>query len=191
VYALSNNHVYADENNASIGDNVLQPGPYDGGQDPRDAIGTLYDFEPIVLYPFGLNTIDAAIALTSTDKLTKATPADGYGAPKSTTVTASVGLEVRKYGRTTGQTSGQVTAINAIVNVGYDSGVALFVGQIIVEPGGFSAGGDSGSLVVTKSENPDDDRKPVGLLFAGSLTMTVASPIDLVLTRFGVTIDGE
>lgn len=191
VYALSNNHVYANENNSAIGDNVLQPGPYDGGQDPRDVIGTLFDFESIVWYPFGLNTIDAAIALTSVDKLTKATPADGYGTPKSTTVTASVGMDVQKYGRTTGQTSGQVTAINATVNVGYDSGIALFVGQIIIEPGGFSAGGDSGSLVVTKSDNPDDDRKPVGLLFAGSSSVTIASPIDLVLTRFGVTIDGE
>ena len=27
VYALSNNHVYANENQASIGENVLQPGP--------------------------------------------------------------------------------------------------------------------------------------------------------------------
>ncbi|MHC4440599.1 MAG: fibronectin type III domain-containing protein, partial [Planctomycetota bacterium] len=32
IYALSNNHVYADENNGIPGlDNVLQPGPYDGG----------------------------------------------------------------------------------------------------------------------------------------------------------------
>ena len=47
VYALSNNHVYADENDAAINDNVLQPGVYDGGTDPADAIGTLFDFEPI------------------------------------------------------------------------------------------------------------------------------------------------
>jgi hypothetical protein len=31
TYALTNNHVYADVNKASIGDNVLQPGPIDGG----------------------------------------------------------------------------------------------------------------------------------------------------------------
>ena len=47
VYALSNNHVYADENNASTGDNGLQPGVVDGGVDPGDAIGTLADFMPI------------------------------------------------------------------------------------------------------------------------------------------------
>ena len=44
VYALSNNHVYADENLATTGDNVLHPGPADGGQDPADAIGTLADY---------------------------------------------------------------------------------------------------------------------------------------------------
>jgi hypothetical protein len=31
----------------------------------------------------------------------------------------------------------------------------------------------------------------VGLLFAGSDTYTVANPIDVVLDRFGVTIDGS
>ena len=193
VYALSNNHVYADENKASMGDNVLQPGAYDDGQDPRDAIGALADFEPIAwwLTTLGLNTIDAAIALTSADKLGKATPPDGYGTPKSATATPTVGMEVQKYGRTTGLTTGQITGVNAIINVTYGSGQAMFVDQIIIGSGGFSAAGDSGSLVVTKSDNPDDDKKPVGLLFAGSATMTVANPIDLVLTRFGVTIDGQ
>ena len=33
-YILSNNHVFADENQASLGDNILQPGPYDGGLNP-------------------------------------------------------------------------------------------------------------------------------------------------------------
>jgi hypothetical protein len=193
VYALSNNHVYADENNASIGDNVLQPGSFDDGEDPRDAIGVLTDFEPIQwwLTTLGLNTIDAAIALTSTDNLSKATPPDGYGTPKSATAAPVVGMEVQKYGRTTGLTTGQITGVNAMVSVGYNSGTAMFIGQIIIGPAGFSAGGDSGSLVVTKSDNPDEDKKPVGLLFAGSATMTVANPIDLVLTRFNVTIDGQ
>ena len=98
-----------------------------------------------------------------------------------------------KYGRTTSQTKGQVYAINATVNVGYDWGVARFVNQIIITPGSFSAGGDSGSLIVIdgKGKNKADDRKPVGLLFAGSAFITVANPIDAVLTWFGVTIDGQ
>ncbi len=186
VYALSNNHVYADENKASIGDNVLQPGPYDGGENPRDAIGTLADFEPIVFSTSASNTIDAAIALSSTANLGNATPDDGYGTPNSTTAEVYVNQRVQKYGRTTGLTSGRIAGVNATVNVGYDSGTARFVSQIVIRGGGFSAGGDSGSLIVTQSGN-----NPVGLLFAGSSSMTVANPIDAVLSRFGVTVDGQ
>ncbi len=187
VYALSNNHVYANENKANLGDNVLQPGTYDGGVDPDDAIGTLADFEPIVFHPRANNTIDAAIALTTTGMLGNATPSDGYGTPSSDIFEGDLlNLEVQKYGRTTGLTTGQVTGINATVRVRYSSGSARFVGQIIIEPGGFSAGGDSGSLIVTN----DESCNPVGLLFAGSSTVTIANRIDLVLARFGVTVDG-
>ena len=65
--------------------------------------------------------------------------------------------------------------------------------QIIITPGTFSAGGDSGSLIVedAKGKNASDRNKPVGLLFAGSPFFTVANPIGSVLERFGVTIDGE
>ena len=59
----------------------------------------------------------------------------------------------------------------------------------MVEPGGFSQGGDSGSLIVTYDPDNANEKKPVGLLFAGSSTHTIANPIDLVLDRFGVTID--
>src|SRR6266498_3403770 len=48
---LSNNHVLAKENAASIGDPILQPGPYDGGTD-RDRIATLDAFVPIVFDGF-------------------------------------------------------------------------------------------------------------------------------------------
>ncbi|MFC1608029.1 hypothetical protein ACFL47_08665 [Candidatus Latescibacterota bacterium] len=188
VYALSNNLVYADENMSSIGDTVIQPGTYDGGATPADAIGTLFDYEPIN-FSGADNLIDAAIALSSADNLGKATPSDGYGIPQSNAVVARVNLKVKKYGRTTGFTKGKVFAIKATVNVGYDSSVARFVNQIVITPGTFSAGGDSGSLIVS------DDRKsrnqPVGLLFAGSNTITIANPIDVVLERFGVTIDGN
>lgn len=197
LYLLSNNHVYADENKASIGDNVLVPGPYDGGKNPRDAIGTLTDFVPIVFSRRANNTIDAAIALLDMvdldgDEVKESpavlndTPDGGYGIPSSAMANAYVGQPVQKYGRTTKLTEGSVYAINATVNVGYDSGVARFVNQIIITPGTFSDGGDSGSLVVTYPE-----KNPVGLLFAGSSTITVANPIGAVLDAFGVSVDGE
>ncbi len=194
VFALSNNHVYANRNAANLGDHILQPGTVDGGVNPDDAIGTLHDFEPIrFCAPFPTcpeNRIDAAIAATSTDQLGNSTPSNGYGTPQSATATARLGMEVQKYGRTTGQTTGKVTGINATMNVGFRDGTARFVGQIMISGSGFSAPGDSGSLIVSGGSGSNAHR-PVGLLFAGSQNSTLANPIDAVLKRFGVTIDGR
>lgn len=196
VSALSNNHIYANTNQASIGDSVLQPGPVDGGTAPADTIGNLSAFVPILFHPsegpIPTNTVDAAIAASSTGLLGNATPSNGYGLPKSQTAQAVFNGKVQKYGRTTGLTKGFVWAINSTVDVYYSkTQVARFVGQIVLKgqsKGGFSAPGDSGSLVVTTSRNP------IGLLFAGTQApydYTWANPIGDVLASFGVTIDGE
>ena len=193
TFALSNNHVFANRNDASRGDDILQPGRVDGGTDPANSIGTLHDFEPLHfcgILTCGDNRIDAAIALSSSDNLGTSTPTDGYGEPRARTTTAALGQEVQKYGRTTGLTTGVVTGIHATINVNYNSGTARFVDQILISDGRFSQGGDSGSLVVTRSSGRKD-RQPVGLLFAGSNTHTIANPIELVLDRFGVGIDGS
>ena len=39
---LSNNHVLANENKAKKGDAIIQPGPFDGGQDPRGKSATSF-----------------------------------------------------------------------------------------------------------------------------------------------------
>ena len=194
VFALSNNHVYANRNAAKLGDHILQPGTVDGGVNPDDAIATLHDFEPIrFCAPFPTcpeNRIDAAIAATSTDQLGNSTPSNGYGTPRSATTTARLGMEVQKYGRTTGHTTGKITGINATMNVGFRDGTARFVGQIMITGNGFSGPGDSGSLIVAGGSG-SNARRPVGLLFAGSQSSTLANPIDEVLKRFEVTIDGN
>lgn len=190
VYALSNNHVYALENKASDRSAVLQPGRYDTqcSTDYSNTIGQLWDFEPI---KFGgeSNTIDAAIADSSSIELGYETPSDGYGAPSPTLSVASVNLSVKKYGRTTSLTHGTVYLVNATINVGYSSGTALFVGQIGVtgKKGPFIKPGDSGSLLVTD----DTNNYPVGLLFAGDSSgkYAFANPIKAVLDRFLVSID--
>lgn len=190
IYALSNNHVYAATNVAHMGDAVIQPGTFDGGSSSADDIGTLYDFEYIDFSLGANNVIDAAIASTTPSLLGNATPSDGYGTPKSTPIEAIPGMRVIKYGRTTKQTKGRVDSINATINVNYGApSVARFVNQIVIIPGNFSAGGDSGSLIVV--QKGPDARKPVGLLFAGSMIVTIANPIDKVLSLLGVTIDGE
>ena len=189
VYALSNNHVFALENRAPKDSEILQPGRYDTSCsiDPDNVIGTLADFASISFTT--TNTVDCAIALSSTANLGNATPSNGYGTPKSATVPATLSMAVQKYGRTTSLTKGTITGINATISVGYSSGTATFVNQIIVQSRkAFIKAGDSGSLLVT-----DPGKNPVGLLFAGnsSGTYAVANHIEDVLSALGVTIDGE
>jgi len=191
VYALSNNHVYALENDAPTNSQILQPGRYDTScvYDAANTIGLLHDFEPIVFSTSANNIIDAAIALSNEGDLDNATPSNGYGTPMSTTAGATLRDQVQKYGRTTGLTKGTIAGVNVTVNVGYTAGTARFVGQILVTARkAFIKAGDSGSLLVT-----DPGRNPVGLLFAGDSSgrYAFANPIDPVLTRFGVSIDGE
>jgi PKD repeat protein len=200
TFILSNNHVLANSNDGSIGDPILQPGPFDGGSDPGDRIGTLADYEAIDFTLSGQNYMDAAIAAVSAADVDVSTPPDGYGTPNAQpydldenddgNVDASViGLSVKKYGRTTQLTAGEITDINATVEVCYEVLLwfclksAYMYDQIIYT--NLSQGGDSGSLIVTDDAN----NSPVSLLFAGSDTHTIGNRIDRVLQRFGVSVD--
>lgn len=193
VYALSNNHVYALENQAQIGESILQPGLYDTRciLTSNNVIGTLADYVPIVFGTSANNTIDAAIAVSDTKRLDNKTPADGYGTPSAAPAVATLGLAVMKYGRTSGQTNGKVYLIDTTILVGYSSGTARFVNQIGVlgSRGAFIKAGDSGSLLVTSP-----GKNPVGLLFAGDSSgkHAFANPIGDVLSNFYwlIAIDG-
>ncbi|MEM9954887.1 MAG: hypothetical protein AAF846_24990 [Chloroflexota bacterium] len=96
-----------------------------------------------------------------------------------------LGMSVRKQGRTTGLTTGTVTLINATVDVGYRTAIgsrtARFTGQVMTT--GMSQGGDSGSVIMDGTS-----LNAVGLLFAGSGTATIFTPIDRVLQKLGVSI---
>ena len=199
VFSLSNNHVYALENNATEGDVINQPGRFDRNDETtcllvaNDQIGTLFDWVEIEFSTSAFNTVDAAIALSSTAVLGNSTPSDGYGTPSSITAHPidCLNKRVQKYGRTTSLTKGSVFAINATINIGYTSGTARFVDQILVDgggKGGFILPGDSGSLLVLQK-----GKVPCGLLFAGTSTgrYGIANQIDDVLSAFRVTIDGD
>ena len=180
-YLLSNNHVYARENAASIGEREDAPGRYDAH--PKCAAtpqcGTLSQFVNINFG--GNNTIDCAIALMDLSNPTAVTQSGGYTAT-STVVSPSVGLAVKKSGRTSGLSHSTIQAINVTINVGYSAGVATFNNQIMTDPQ-FIRSGDSGSLEVTETGN-----NPVGLLFAGGSGGTFANPIGPVLQAFGASI---
>jgi hypothetical protein len=185
-YVLSNNHVLANENAASIGDPILQPGPYDGGTNPADLIGNLSRFIPLTFEPptpraQHNNLIDAAIAEAQFHDLDREIYWSGPVRGWRRKANVPVGTLVKKTGRTTNLTMGRITAINATIDVGYSGGkTARFKDQFVAT--GMSAGGDSGSLVTTM------DNVAVGLLFAGSSTATIMNPIENVRSLLKVEV---
>lgn len=177
-YILSNNHVLANSNNASLGDAVLQPGPIDGGNDPADRIARLSEYVPITFDPAvplsqHQNLVDAAIAEGNFADLDREVFWSGQVRGWRPRSNVSVGTLVKKTGRTTNFTTGRITAINVTVDVGYGGGrTARFRDQIITTP--LSSPGDSGSLIMTL------DNVAVGLLYAGSSQATIANQIENV-----------
>ena len=143
----------------------------------------LYDFVGITMSTSALNEVDAAIALMDAGALDCSTPDDGYGTPTAGFgALAVVGDSVMKYGRTTQQTTGTVISTDIDINVGYSSGTARFVDQILVDgdKGGFLNSGDSGSLLVMT------DTTPTGLLYASARggKLAFANHIGVVLGAF-------
>jgi hypothetical protein len=189
---LSNNHVLANENRAKKGDAILQPGHFDQGRAPADVVGALASF--VRLKRTGKNLLDCASAsltegigfdfngLDAVGRLT------GFG-----DVLLREGETVHKVGRTTGITRGRVTAIEMDnVLIDYDLGTLRFDQQIEIEGAddvAFSAGGDSGSLIV------DEAGRAVALLFAGGdqggtngKGLTYANPLRPVLDALKVDL---
>lgn len=211
---LSNNHVLANSNDAKLGDPILQPGRYDGGN-LQDTIAGLENFVEIkfqndnspctlsravtaILNFFsrifrrktrfravvsgGENLVDAALGYPGH-------PSDivdeiiDIGKPVGTKP-PSIGMSVIKSGRTTGTQRGAIQYTNAVVSVSYGPGrLAKFIDQIVITPGEFSAGGDSGSAICTFF---DDEPYLVGLLFAGSGSHTIGNKIENVFRLLDV-----
>lgn len=229
LYILSNNHVMANSNDASVGDAILQPGPTDGGRLSQDRIATLTEFIPIHfdgeddngngngdggshcstanaitnmlnamasawgsktrVKPYRIdaapstqvteNLVDAAIALPdSPDLIEQEILEIGNIAGINE---GELGMEVKKSGRTTGFTTGQIQQIDVTAQVNYGSNrIATFTDQLMT--GGISQGGDSGSAVL------DNDNNLVGLLFAGSPTTTLINRIQNVFSALDISL---
>lgn len=176
-YMLSNNHVLANSNDALLGDPILQPGPFDGGAASGDIVARLSRFVPIH-FDGRCNYVDAAIAEGEFHDLDREIYWIGYvrgiAAPQ-------LGAIVQKTGRTTSYTTGQIIGLNATFNVNYGGGkVARMCDQIVTT--NMSAGGDSGSLVLDMEENA------VGLLFAGSPSVTLHNDIRYVIRLLSIRL---
>jgi len=172
AYILSNNHVLANENMAKIGDAIWQPGRYDGGG-KNDEVAKLTEFVPVNNRK--PNKVDIAIAEITVDY----DPAIyQIGVPKE----PRYDLQVREYlqysGRTLGYKKAKIIALDAYTEVEYDLGLTEWEGQIIVgrcdDGSPSSEGGTSGSLWL------DMDKRPAGVLYAGSEEVTCINPIKAI-----------
>ena len=185
---LSNNHVLANTSTrklhrAKVGDPILQPGVYDGGQIDRDVIAFLDRYHPLTLKG-GLastpNVVDCAVAFPVNQKVIEDRILE-IGTVRGVR-TPEIGETVYKSGRTTGLTKGTVKTLDATLTVQMSDGEeAVFMNQILVDMK--TEGGDSGALVV------DGERRACGLLFAGSGQVMVCNPIQAVLDALHVTVE--
>jgi hypothetical protein len=125
------------------------------------------------------NKVDAAIAIPLNNTIVTNTILDITGTVNQWE-RANVGDKVRKSGRTTEYTEGEIIVQGATVKVQYGGGkVATFEDQFVTGP--ISKGGDSGSLIVKR-----DEPVALGLLFAGSDQVTICNNIYHVLTELNV-----
>ena len=216
-YLLSNNHVLAESDHASVGDTIIQPGLIDNNCTP---LGDGAGVTPVASLSgwLALNSkqtnADAAIAQVTSRAVDPAgrilelggKRADGTlaAAPPGISSTGgrgeagSLNLTVAKSGRTTGLTCGGISALDLDVTVDYFLDCAetrpyltkTFAHQLGLSGNQFSDAGDSGALVVDAA-----NAEPVGLYFAGGTDISgvsqgVANPASDVLAELGAQVGG-
>src|ERR1700681_1379587 len=183
LYILSNSHVLANSGTGKAGDAILQAAMYDGGAQPADVLCQLTEWVP---FKFGDDTydnlVDAAIAQVKPADVTSAV--NLIGVPKGIGGMVRRGMKVRKVGRTTDLTSGEITDVDFRTSLPYplpDGSGTGNVGmrdQVLCTR--FTAGGDSGAAIF----NANDEI--VGLHFAGTPSTSIFNRITNVLDALGL-----
>lgn len=210
-YVLSNYHVlYADIVNggnsrtAQPGDPVIQPALIDVSCNAATAqdIASLVASGGTLPDPGNPDAVDAAIASVTSGMVDETGSILNVGTISANTLGATVGLAVKKMGRTTGLTRSTISAINGAFSITYENECAggtsftqSYSGQVVITNRrcAFQNGGDSGSLLV---EDVATNPRAVGLCFAGSVTcnnsaIAIANPIGDVLSKLGATMVGQ
>jgi hypothetical protein len=184
-YALSGNHVIADENKGTIGvDEVWSPGSANGGT-ALNRIGLLHDFETVLTTGGRTNVMDAAVARLDVNGGRPFT-IPSVGEPKGVDPHPPYNVQVQKYGDATRHTTGDLTFKSMSLLIDFDGGQALFVDQYGIvgdHHAPFAGGGDSGALVA----NTNDEAVGLLMAIAGTGEIAVANPIQPILTRFGLS----
>ena len=188
---LSNAHVIAlepdTENFLDLGTAIIQPGSGDGGRSGA-RVGTLEDYISIDFGAQAENYADAAIG--SIDGGIDVSYGEQFGEGGNYWIEGwtevSVGDTLRKSGRTTGVTIGQVTETNATILTEYGNQTARFVDQIQVKQSNwsFAGAGDSGSAV-------DKDGEFVGLVFAGTEKYVYINRAQHIIEGLGIDVEAQ
>ncbi len=209
-YVLSNNHVLARSDHATVGDPIVQPGLIDNNCTPSgEGPGTIPVAALTAWLPLksAQTNADAAIAQVASRTIDAggailelgARQPDGTLAPAPPGISSTAGkgenanlqMRVAKSGRTTGLTCGAISAVALDVSVDYYRDCAetrpyvtkIFTNQVAISGDRFSDAGDSGALVVDAN-----NAEPVGLFFAGGTDTAgvghgVANPAQDVLSE--------
>jgi hypothetical protein len=188
---LSNAHVIALEpdtdNFLDLGTAIIQPGSGDGGRSGAK-VGELEAYIPIDFEAGAENYADAAIG--SIDGGVDASYGEQFGEGGNYWIEGwtevSVGDTVRKSGRTTGVTTGQVIDTSSSVKVTYGDQEVWFLDQIRVnqENWSFAGAGDSGSAV-------DKDGEFVGLIFAGTEDHVYINKAEHIVDGLGIDVEAQ
>lgn len=207
TYLLSCSHVFADLRKAVVDerDLILQPSP--GESANKRAIAELTNFAHPKLEndTTDANFVDAAIAKIFRQQTHKTLiPIIGAIKGFAEKQTVEIGEPVRKFGRTTGFTAGNIFSIDLDIWIKFDrtGQTSFFKNQFLIEPDKpkyerFVDKGDSGSLVV------DGENYAVGLIFAGANCKVenqenaikqinnygVANPLSDVLSKLKIELD--
>lgn len=177
VYILSNAHVLALDGLASVGDNIVQPGP-DDAHGPKSPIAKLAEWVPFDFTQRGWpNRVDAAIArvIRANDVTRSIRLVDVV--PTKTSTKIVEGMRVLKVGRTSDDADGKVLFASAKVKLLYaktkrSSGIVRFGDQVICTP--YSSPGDSGSVILNSR------KEVIGLHTSGSASASIFNKIEHV-----------
>jgi len=187
LYVLSNAHVLANEGVGVAGDRILQPGSLDGGTTDGDSFARLTDFVPFEFTETSFpNLVDAAIAKVRRRSWVGPKLRILDIAPAGVSKTVRRGMHIKKVGRTTDYTTGVIIDVHLRLALRYHrpsgSGRARvgFRDQVLCTR--YSAGGDSGSVILNNND------KIVGLHFAGAASGSVFNRITHVVQLLDIEV---
>jgi hypothetical protein len=212
---LSNNHVLANSNDASIGDPILQPGAYDGGTVSEDTIAHLLRFCPIQftdqpgtcslasLYAVVGNVVAILTGSTHRVQVIQSNPQAvnqvdaAVAKPVNDSMISNEILEIGEITGTTpaalglavrksGRTTGFTTGSISVIDATVD--VSYGAGKVARFENQIVAGPMSQGGDSGSLVVAGEQPLAVGLLFAGSDQSTIFSPIQAVLDCLEVNI---